>query len=204
MRLHSNPASPFGRKVRVAAHELGLAERIQVDDHALTPVNPSEAVIRDNPLGKLPTLVLENGHALFDSRVICEYLDHLAGGNRLIPQAGDERWRALRLEALGDGIMDAAILARYESVLRPEEFRWQLWVEHQKRKVSRSLDWLEQHIEELHEDADIGTITVGCALSYLDFRFGSDRWREGHPALAAWFETFDQRPSMQATRPAQL
>ncbi len=204
MRLHSNPASPFGRKVMVSAHELGLAERITVDDHLLSPVEPSAAVIADNPLGKLPTLVLDNGHALYDSRVICEYLDHLAGGNRLFPQAGEARWRTLTLQALGDGMMDAALLARYETFLRPEELRWQAWVEHQKLKVQRGLDWLERNVDQLAEEPDIGSITIGCALGYLDFRFGADKWRDGRARLAAWFARFAARPSMQATTPRQM
>ncbi len=205
MRLHSHPASPFGRKVMVAAHELGVAERITVDWRPVTPVAPNAAVVADNPLGKLPTLVLDDGRALFDSRVICEYLDDLAGGGRLFPRDPEARMRALRLQALGDGIMDAAVLARYETVLRPEELRWQAWIEHQKLKVTRALDWLEGRVEELPADGvDIGAVTVGCALGYLDFRFGADRWREGRPRLAAWYERFAARPSMEATRPHDL
>lgn len=205
MRLHTNPASPFGRKVMVAAHELGVAERITVDHRAVSPVQPNEAVVADNPLGKLPTLVLDDGRALFDSRVICEYLDELAGGGKLFPRDLDRRFRALRLQALGDGIMDAAVLARYELVLRPEELRWLAWVEHQKLKVTRALDWLERNVGELPVDGvDIGAIAVGCALGYLDFRYGADRWRDGRPQLAAWYERFAARPSMQATVPHEL
>ena len=205
MRLHTHPASPFGRKVLVAAHELGIADRITVEHRALTPVEPNAAVVADNPLGKLPTLVRDDGEPLFDSRVICEYFDELVGGGRLLPRDAAARWRALRLQALGDGMMEASILARYETVLRPEELRWHAWVEHQKLKVRRALDWLEQRAEEeLGEQAHLGTITVACALGYLDFRFGADRWREGRPRLARWFEDFAQRPSMMATVPAEL
>ncbi len=205
MRLHSHPASPFGRKVMVAAHELGIAERIRLDYRRVTPVEPNAAVVADNPLGKLPTLVLEDGRALFDSRVICEYLDQLCGGGRLFPAEPEARWRALRLQALGDGIMDAAVLARYETVLRPEELRWQAWIEHQKLKITRALDWLEPRVAELPEEGvDIGAISVGCALGYLDFRFGADGWRAGRPGLARWYERFAARPSMAATRPHDL
>ncbi len=205
MRLHTNPASPFGRKVMVAAHELGLADRITVDNRAVTPVEPNAAVVADNPLGKLPTLVRDDGTPLYDSRVICEYLDELAGGGRLVPREGEARWRALRLQALADGVMEAGVLTRYETFLRPEELRWHAWVEHQKLKVTRALDWLEAHPAEFEGDAvDIGRVALGCALGYLDFRFGADRWREGRPRLAAWFEGFGARPSMQATMPKQL
>lgn len=205
MRLHTNPASPFGRKVMVAAHELGLAERIAIDNRAVTPVEPNAAVVADNPLGKLPTLVRDDGSPLYDSRVICEYLDELAGGGRLFPREGEARWRVLRLQALADGVMEASVLTRYETFLRPEELRWHAWVEHQKLKVKRALEWLEAHPAEFAGEAvDIGRVALGCALGYLDFRFGADRWREGRPRLAAWFREFEARPSMQATLPKQL
>ncbi|GBD42899.1 putative GST-like protein YibF [bacterium HR40] len=205
MRLHTNPASPFGRKVMVTAHELGLADRITVENRAVTPVQPNEAVVADNPLGKLPTLVLDDGTPLYDSRVICEYLDSLAGGGRILPRDGMARFRTFRLQALADGMMEAGVLTRYETFLRPEELRWHAWVEHQKLKITRALDWLEAHPAEYRgEGVDLGRIALGCALGYLDFRFGADRWRDGRPQLAAWFEGFATRPSMQATIPHQL
>jgi glutathione S-transferase len=204
MRLHTNPASPFGRKVKVAAHEAGLIGRIELQDRAVSPVSPDDAVVADNPLGKIPCLVADDGQALYDSRVICEYLDSLHDGPRLFPPLGPERWRALTLQALGDGIMDAAVAARYESVLRPGEYRWGSWIDGQKLKVARGLDRLEALADGFGEAVDIGAVAAACALGYLDFRFPEDRWRDGRPRLAAWFGRFDERPSMRATRPRQL
>ncbi|MDX6750004.1 glutathione S-transferase [Geminicoccaceae bacterium 1502E] len=201
MRLLNSGASPFARKVRVVAHELGLQGRVAVEDVAASPVSPSEAVSSVNPLGKIPALVLEDGSALYDSRVICEYLDSLGGGGRVFPAAAGERFEALRLQALADGLLDAALAARYETMLRPEPFRWSDWVSGQKGKVARALDRLEEECAGLGERVDIGTIAIGCALGYLDLRFADDRWRDGRPKLAAWYERFAARPSMQATRP---
>jgi glutathione S-transferase len=201
--LHTNPASPFGRKVAVVAHETGLASRIEIRDQAVSPVSPNDAVAAANPLGKIPCLITDNGEALYDSRVIAEYLDGLHGGARLFPAGGEARWRTLRRQALGDGIMDAAVAARYEAVLRPEAYRWDGWIEGQKRKVARGLDRLEAEAADL-DSVDIGLIAAGCALGYLDFRYPDWPWRPGRPRLAAWFERFDTRASMQQTRPRQL
>jgi glutathione S-transferase len=204
MLLHTNPASPFGRKVAVVAHETGLASRIEIRDELLSPVSPNESVAAANPLGKIPCLVTEGGLALFDSRVIAEYLDGLHDGGRLFPAGGEARWQVLRRQALGDGVADAAVAARYEAVLRPEARRWDEWTAGQMRKVDQSLDLLEQEVADFGEDVDIGQIAVGCALGYLDFRYADRPWREGRPRLAAWFERFDARASMQQTRPRQI
>jgi glutathione S-transferase len=201
MRLHSNPASPFGRKVKVAAYETGLMDRIEVHNVQTTAVGPDPGLIVDNPLGKIPCLVLDDGSALYDSRVICEYLDTLHDGARLFPAQGPERWTALRLQALGDGIMDAAILARYETFLRPEERRWNAWVDGQLDKVTRGLDRLELEADGFAERIDIATITAACALGYLDFRFADIAWRETRPKLAAWFALFGAREAMLHTLP---
>jgi glutathione S-transferase len=203
MRLYTNPASPFGRKVKVLAHETGLFEQLEVLDEVLTPVAPSDAVSTANPLGKIPCLVTREGMALYDSRVICEYLDGLHGGRPMFPAEG-ARWRALTLQALGDGIMDAGVATRYETFLRPEALRWPDWVQAQKFKIGRALDRLEGEASGLGDEPDIGLLTIGCALGYLDFRYAADAWRNGRPQLAAWFERFDPRPSMQATRPRQV
>lgn len=202
MRLHSNPASPFGRKVKVTARELGLSERIEIVDLTVTPVAPSDALNADNPLGKIPCLVTDEGMVLYDSRVICEHLDGLHDGGRLFPAAGPSRWRALTLQALGDGIMDAGVLTRYETVLRPEALRWPEWIANQKLKIARGLDRLEATAGDLAQTPDIGLIAVACALGYLDFRYPQDAWRDGRPELAGWFETFAARPSMLVTRPS--
>jgi glutathione S-transferase len=204
MRLYTNPASPFGRKVKVLAHETGLFERLELLDEVLTPVAPSDAVSAANPLGKIPCLVTKDGMALYDSRVICEYLDGLHGGRPMFPAEGGARWRALTLQALGDGIMDAGVATRYETFLRPDALRWPDWVQAQKLKIGRALDRLEGEAANRGDEPDIGLLTVGCALGYLDFRYAADAWRNGRPQLAAWFERFDARPSMQATRPRQV
>ena len=204
LKLHTNPASPFARKVRAIAIETGLVGKIEELDRRVTPVAPDPAILRDNPLGKIPCLVVDDGTALYDSRVICEYLDGLHDGQRLFPPSGPARWTALRRQALGDGIMDAGVLARYETFLRPEERRWPEWVENQKQKFQRALDALETEAEALADTVDIGTIAIGCALGYLDFRYADDGWRASRPKLAAWFEGFAERPSMARTAPKEL
>ena len=184
MKLHSNPASPFGRKVKVLAHETGLVERLRVHNVQTTPVGPDSGLVADNPLGKIPCLVLEGGTVLYDSRVICEYLDSLHEGARMFPTEGARRWTALRLQALADGIMDAALLVRYETTARPEAQRWPAWIDDQLDKVTRALDRLEVEASGLGERVDIGTIAVGCALGYLDFRYAAMDWRKSRPATA--------------------
>ncbi len=198
MQLHHNSMSPFVRKVMVLASETGLTGRIEPVNRTMTPVSPDDALCADNPLGKIPCLVTDDGMALYDSRVICAYLDSLHDGPKMVPPAGAARWTALRREALADGILDAAINARYETFLRPQERRWGEWVLNQKKKVARGLDALEA--EDL-EGIDIGTITIGCALGYLDFRYADEDWRSSRPRLAAWYEAFARRPSMAGTVP---
>ena len=177
----------------MVAHEVGIADRLQIQ----IVETSSEELGRVNPLGKIPTLVLDDGTTLFDSRVICEYLDNLHGA-RLHPPDGPERWRALRLQALADGIADAAVLRLLES-RRPPAFQWSEWVAKQQKKVIQSLDVLER--ETLSQAPDIGTLAVLAVLGYLDFRFAEDVWRKGRPRLAAWFTTASDRDSFRATTP---
>ena len=200
MKLYFNPASPYVRKVRVTAHELGLDGRIERISISLSPVNPHEALRSSNPIGKIPTLVTDDGAALYDSPVICEYLDSLAGGDRIFPATGPARWTALRRQALADGIMDAAVLTRYEEAARPKELRWQGWIDGQLLKVRTILDALEG--ENLDGAFDIGTISIACALGYLDLRFASEGWRSTRPRLAEWTAAIGKRPSLEATAPA--
>ena len=204
MRLHYNVASPFVRKVMAVAIETGLESRLEPVTRMMTPIKPDAELARDNPLGKIPCLVTDEGVALFDSRVICEYLDGLHDGPKMFPPAGPARWSALRRQAEGDGIMDAGVLARYETFLRPEERRWPEWIEGQKLKFRRALDGLEAEAEGFGEAVDIGTITIGCALGYLDFRYQDENWRAHRPRLAAWLERFAQRPSMVRTAPSEI
>ncbi|MDP6352352.1 MAG: glutathione S-transferase [Alphaproteobacteria bacterium] len=203
MKMHAGPTSPFVRKVRVMIIECGLTDRVDQQPTTLTPINPAADLNRDNPLGKIPTLIGEAGAALFDSRVICEYLDTLHDRPKMFPAAGEARWVALRRQAQGDGMMDAAVLARYETVLRPEPLRWSDWAGGQMAKVRRSLDALESEAGRLGDGIDIGRISIGCALGYLDFRYPDEGWRESHPRLAAWYRDFAARDSMTSTVPPE-
>lgn len=201
MKLLASPTSPFARKVLVAAIELGLDSRIERTDAAVSPTNRNQTVIAHNPLGQVPTLVADDGVVLYDSRVIAEYLDHLAGGGRVFPVPGPARWRALTEQALADGIIDAALLARYETASRPAMLLWEDWRTGQLDKVQKGLERLERQVGDLGSRIDIGTISVACALGYLDLRFADLDWRSAAPRLAAWFATFAARPSMKATEP---
>jgi len=194
--LRSSPASPFGRKVKMAALELGLMDRIEIV--AADTNDPSDPLRRQNPLGKIPTLVLEDGMTLFDSRVIVEYLDHLAGG-KIFP-AGEARFGQLRLMALADGIADAALLQVYEGRYRPEEGRNANWLSHQAGKVTRGLESLEAAPPAFPNRPRIGEIALACALGYLDLRF-EGKWRADFPKLVAWLDDFAARvPAFEATR----
>lgn len=200
MKLLSSGASPYARKVAVAAHEAGLIDRIEIVSVTVSPVSVNPEVSAANPLTKVPTLLLDDGAALFDSRVIVDYLDELSGG-RLVP-AGAARWPALRDQAAADGLMDAALLARYERALRPEALRWAEWDAGQIGKIERALDTFEAGFTPSAGAPQIGDIALACALSYLDFRFADLGWRNGRSRLAAFAEAFNARPSMQATQPA--
>lgn len=202
MKLRYSPTSPYVRKVMVVALETGLAERIERLPTMVAPTKPNEEVARENPLVKVPALTTDDGMVLYDSPVICEYLDTLHGGTKLFPASGKPRWLALRQQALGDGIFDAAILGRYE-ILRPKEYQWQDWIDAQLRKVRGALAALEIETEagELAGALSIGQITVACALGYLDFRYASEEWRVKHRRLAAWFDEFSKRKSIELTKP---
>jgi glutathione S-transferase len=197
--LRSSPPSPFGRKVKIAAALLGLSDRITVENADTN--DPNDKLRTQNPLGKIPTLILENGETLYDSRVIVEYLDVLAGGGRMIP-APPARFEALRQQALADGLMDAALLQVYEGRWRPEERRDQRWLDHQGEKVERALRYAEKNMSTPPWAFHVGHVALACALGYLDLRFGG-RWRDGHPKLAAWLEDFEKRvPAFAKTRVA--
>jgi glutathione S-transferase len=197
LTLRSSPASPFGRKVKIAAALLDLSGRIQVTE--ADTLDPNDALRRQNPLGKIPTLVLDNGETLYDSRVIVDYLDHLAGGGRIIP-GGWERFSALRQQALADGVMDAALLQVYEGRWRPQEKRVQEWVDHQAEKVKRGLDHAEANLAGPDASIHIGHIALACALGYLDLRM-EGRWRQTYPKLVAWLDDFASRvPAFEKTR----
>ncbi len=201
MKLMYSPTSPYVRKVMIIAIERGLDRKIEKAPQAASPVSGNKVLEKANPLGKVPALELDNGTTLFDSPVICEYLDSRHRGAKVFPAAGARRWKALRQQAIGDGLLDAALLARYEIAMRPEKLRWTEWLDGQKRKIVQSLDLLEKEAKELGGGLNIGQIAVACALGYLDFRFGDMNWRKGRPKLAAWYDKFSRRKSMQATIP---
>lgn len=200
MRLYGSLTSPFVRKVRVLLLETGQQDAVAFVLASGTPLDPGTTPTALNPLGKVPCLERSDGPAIYDSRVICRYLDARAGSRLYPPEP--RLWEALTLEATADGIMEAVVNITYESRLRPEEHRLSAVVDGLWLKVARSLDVLEDRwIGYLAGPVDAAQIAIGCALSYLDLRASDREWRTGRPALAAWFEAFDGRPSMQATRP---
>ncbi|PKQ13379.1 MAG: glutathione S-transferase [Alphaproteobacteria bacterium HGW-Alphaproteobacteria-1] len=199
MQLISSPASPFVRKVRVLLHESGLAAEVEELPVATTALATAPEAMAANPLGKIPALLRDDGPAIYDSRVICRYLDTRAGAG-LYPEA--RLWEVLTLEATADGIMESGVLMVYETRLRPEGARSEAWVEAQWAKIARALDALEERwMSHLSGPLDMGQIAVACALGYLDFRHDARGWRQGHPALAAWYEGVVARDSMVQTVP---
>jgi glutathione S-transferase len=186
MLLRTSLTSPFGRKARLAMLRLGLTDKIKLSD--ADPMNPEDTLRTENPLGKIPALILDNGQVVFDSRVILEYFDHLAGGDKIIPKDFDARIKCLTLQALGDGMMDAAILIVYEARHRPEAIHHKPWLDYQRGKVERGLVALAAN-PPAAKSFNAGTIAVACALGYLDWRKQVD-WRALHPSLIAWFDAF--------------
>lgn len=199
MKLHWSPRSPFVRKVMIVAHERGLSDRLDCVRTVAAMTAPHAELMRDNPLSKIPTLVLDDGSALYDSPVICEYLDALDGKPQLFPQDHGLRMRALRRQALGDGWLDVLVLARNE---RLREQPSQVHLDSAALRSAAVLNALEREADALAADGfNIGHIAIGCALSYLDFRFGEEDWRKDHARLAIWHAVFAARPSVVATRP---
>ena len=197
MQLRYSPTSPFVRKVAVLLHETGLADGVVLQ--TVDGWSEPEQLTDDNPLSMVPTLVLGDGRTLYDSPVICEYLDRLHDGTPMIPADGDVRWQVLREQALADGILDCAVLIFVELRRRPEELRWDWWLELKRRAITRSLDWLERELAAFEGRVDLGTVSIGVALGYLDLRGAVGEWRTGRPGLATWYADFAQRPSMIAT-----
>jgi glutathione S-transferase len=205
MKLFHSPASPYVRKVMVLAYETGLIERIDCLRAVVSPIERDLTVAVHNPTGHVPTLLLDDGTALFDSAVICQYLDSLHDGAPLHPAEPLARARELCLQALADGLLNAGVLVRYETVLRPEPLRWQDWIDGQLDKVVSSLAVLERHwLPNLQGPLGMGAIATGCALGWLDFRFPGLPWRGACPGLARWYGEFALRPSMQATWPSPV
>ena len=223
MQLLYAPTSPFVRKVMVCAHLTGQADQIEWLPSAAHPIRRDDRIAAHNPLAKVPTLVLEDGQSLYDSRVICEYLASRAGDMQLFPATGAARWQALTQQALGDGLLDAALLARYERTARPADMQWTDWYDAQLVKVEAGLAEIEAQAAALFQASvdplpapasnsltsnspisntpTIGDVTLGCALGYLDFRFPELDWAARYPGTARWHAVFRTLPAMQATLP---
>ncbi len=203
MILRSSPASPYARKVRIAADLLGLSGKIELRDVDLN--DPADSIRVQNPLGKIPALILADGTVYYDSRVIVEYLDHLSGGGHIVPRDTKARFEALRLQALCDGLLDACLLLVYEGRYRPPEMHVQSWLDRQSDKVARGLAVLEAAPPALQPSIglpNVGQITLACLLGYRDLRFAGT-WRKEYPRLVAWFDDFAaQVPAFNATRVA--
>lgn len=197
MQVYYSPFSPFVRKVLVCAAELGIeVERLPSNAH---PVTRDQTIVAVNPLGRVPTFFAADGETLYDSRVICEYLDATSAKPSLFPANGAARWRSLREQALADGVLEAALLRRYEQVVRPDGMRYQPWFDGQHEKIVSALTQFETWAPAFGDRVDIGTISIACALAYLDLRFPDELWRN-HEALAAWYARFDERASMTSTQ----
>jgi glutathione S-transferase len=198
MQLYWSSRSPFVRKVMVTAHELGLAGRIRTERTVVSAVAPNPQVMAVNPLNKIPTMILDDGTALYDSRVICEYLDTLHAGPKLFPADAGARWATLRRQALGDGLMEVIVL-RLGEQNRPPATQSEKHLSAYQLKIATALDRLESEAQDLAGPLGIGHIAVACALGHLDFRFAADNWRAARDKLARWYGEFARRPSMQAT-----
>ncbi len=195
MKLFFSPTSPYVRKCMVTAYEVGLVDALELLPASAHPVSRDATIVGNNPLGKVPTLITDTGDALYDSRVICEYINNLGHG-KLLAREGALRWEALTLQSLGDGILDAALLIRYENHVRPEALRWTDWVKGKHDAIHTSLTYLNQHPEIFQREFHLGLLTVGCALWYLDLRYPELNWRTHYPTLASAVAVVMQRPSM--------
>ena len=201
MKLFHSPTSPYVRKVMVTAIEKGLDSQIEKIPTSASPIKREGDLPTKNPLAKVPCLITDDGRALFDSPVICAYLDTLKSPP-LIPADAKGRFDCMTLEALADGFLDAGILLRYEGALRPEAKRWDDWVNGQMAKIMGAIDALETtYAAQLTGPLTVGQIAVGCALGWFDFRYGQVDWRKDHPKLAAFAKSMGERPSMKATVP---
>ena len=203
MKLFYSTASPYARKVVVAAREAGVIDQINIISTNASPVDPNGDIVASNPLGKIPTLVLDDGRVIFDSRVICEFIDGLGEKPTLFPVEKNAHIAALTQQALGDGILDAALLTRYETFMRPPELRWKEWTQGQQGKIINALDFLEQNFSDnFSTDINIGQVTIACALSYIEYREIIEDWRSGRSKLSEWYAGISQRESMKATVPS--
>jgi len=203
VKLFYAPQSPFARKVRAAAIELGLHSRIELEYAEVLPGKPNSEFARErNALRKVPTLITDEGATIFDSTVICEYLDSLTGGGVLVPRDGPERWRVLTMHAVAQGMCESAILIRYETWLRPEPARWPIWIEDQWNRIDSGLDWFERNPPTPASIPTMAHLALGSALGYIDFRWPSRAWRDRFPHVSRWFMELETRASFESTKPS--
>lgn len=202
MKLTSSATSPFARKVRIAAIELGLEDRIELMPASMSPTQANaDYADKINPLRKLPALILDDGSVVVDSLTIIDYLDDLAGGGKLMPASGPARWRVRSEHSIIQGMLDAMLLCRYEQVLRPAELRWQAWADDQWDRAWQGFKLFEARREIFGRPLDITQIALACALGYADLRFADCGWREAFPNLRAFYEAMMLRPSVRDTAP---
>ena len=202
MKLFYAPASPFARKVHASIIELGMQNQVKLQFTPVIPGKPNEDYVKaHNPLGKIPALQTDSGELLFDSTIICEYLDSLGASAKLLPVSGAERYLTLTRQALAHGICESAVAIRYETFLRPESMQWDVWINDQWSKIDRALVWFNTNSALWQGKVDLAQITLGCALGYLDFRAPEHAWRSNNPVLDQWFEIFEKRDSFQSTLP---
>lgn len=203
MKLTYSPASPFARKIRIAAIELGLIDQIEFVPTTASPGQLKPDYSRDiNPLRKLPVLILDDGSTILDSLVIVEYLDAVTGGGRLIPASGPDRWRVKTEHSIIQGMLDAMLLCRYEKLLRPEQYRWQTWLDDQWERAWQGMAWFEARPETFEQGSlNITQIGLACVLGYADFRFPDCGWRDAYPRLHAFNEKMMQRESVKISVP---
>ena len=202
MKLTFSPASPFARKVRIAAIETGLIDKIEFVSATVAPGQPNEEYSKITPLKKLPVLILDNGDVILDSYVIVEYLDELAGGGKLIPASGPERWKVKSDHSLLQGMLDSMLLCRYENMVRPEATRWKAWSDDHWNRAWKGMAHFENDAEMLaRPQLDIAQIALVCVLGYADFRFADCGWRKAYPKLDAFHQKMLERPSVKISVP---
>jgi glutathione S-transferase len=201
MKLTYSPGSPFARKVRIAAIELGLIDKIELVPTAVAPATPNDEYTKINPLKKLPVLIADNGDVILDSFVIVEYLDDLAGGGKLIPASGAARWKVKSDHSLLQGMLDSMLLCRYERMVRPEGLQWQAWSDDHWNRVWNGMARFEKQADVLSRPLDIVQIALVCVLGYADFRFADCGWRKAYPNLDAFHDRMLSRPSVKISVP---
>ena len=201
MKLTFSPASPFARKVRIAAIELGLIDGIEFVPTTVVPGTPNDEYSKLHPLKKLPALILDNGEVLVDSYVIVEYLDELAGGGKLVPASGAARWKVRSDHSLLQGMLDSMLLCRYENAARPEALRWKAWSDDHWNRAWKGMARFEQQTEMLSRPLDISQIALTCVLGYADLRFADCGWRKAYPKLDAFHQKMLERPSVKISVP---